>query len=131
MIRLTCLLVCAFSTMPCLTGCVERTLTVTSDPTDAMVTLNDEQIGRTPVTVSFNWYGDYYVRLSKEGRQTLQTHRELKRPWYDRFPFDFFAQVRPRRISDQHVWHFQLAEEDYPTRSDLIEKAMELRKRVE
>jgi len=41
-----------------LTGCVERKLTINTEPAGAMVTLNDEQIGESPVTVTFNWYGD-------------------------------------------------------------------------
>ncbi len=72
-------------------GCVERQLTINTRPQGALVTLNDEEIGTSPVMVSFNWYGDYDVRISKEGYETLKTHRRLKRPWYDRAPFDFFA----------------------------------------
>ena len=45
-----------------LAGCVERRLTIQTKPQGAMVLLNDEEIGRSPVTVPFNWYGDYRVR---------------------------------------------------------------------
>ncbi|MHC4510118.1 MAG: PEGA domain-containing protein, partial [Planctomycetota bacterium] len=72
-----------------LCGCVERKLTINTEPQGALVTLNDEEIGESPVTVGFNWYGDYCVRLSKEGYETLNTHRELEGPWYDDLPFDF------------------------------------------
>ena len=37
--------------LPGLTGCVQRTITVNSDPQGALVYLNDIEIGRTPVTV--------------------------------------------------------------------------------
>ena len=50
-----------------LAGCVERKLTINTKPQGALVALNDEEIGESPVTVSFNWYGDYCVRISKEG----------------------------------------------------------------
>jgi len=86
-----------------LAGCVERQLTIVTEPPGAMVTLNDEQIGVSPVTVSFNWYGDYWVRLSKDGYQTLDTHRELKGPWYDHFPFDFVVQIAdPTRVVERY-----------------------------
>ncbi len=49
-------------------GCVERTITITSDPPYALVWLNDEEIGRTPVTVPFTFYGKYDVRLIHEGQ---------------------------------------------------------------
>ncbi|HQI29243.1 MAG TPA: PEGA domain-containing protein, partial [Sedimentisphaerales bacterium] len=43
-----------------LTGCVERRLTIYTEPPGAIVTLNDQEIGVSPVTVPFNWYGDYW-----------------------------------------------------------------------
>jgi len=115
-----------------LAGCVERQLTIVTEPPGAMVTLNDEQIGVSPVTVSFNWYGDYWVRLSKDGYQTLDTHRELKAPWYDHFPFDFVVQIAdPTRVVDSYEWTFELAPKQYPTRTELMEQAQALRGQIE
>jgi len=111
-----------------LTGCVERRLTINTEPQGAVVFLNDEEIGVSPVTVSFEWYGDYNVRISKEGYQTLKTHRKPARPWYDSFPFDFFAGVlNPKRIVDTYEWTFELAPLQQPTREELIEKAQALK----
>ena len=45
-------------------GCVERKLTINTEPQGAVVFLNDEEIGTSPVTASFEWYGDYNVRIS-------------------------------------------------------------------
>jgi len=113
-------------------GCVERELTIRTEPEGALVTLNDEQIGESPVTVSFNWYGDYWVRATKEGYETLETNRELKAPWHDRFPLDFFAQVLyPGRVVDSYEWTFELAPRQNPTREELIEKAEALRSRLD
>jgi PEGA domain-containing protein len=111
-----------------LAGCVERKLTINTEPAGALVILNDEQIGNSPVTVAFNWYGDYGVRVSKEGYETLQTHRKLKAPLHDVFPLDFFAQVLyPGRIVDSFEWTFELAPKQNPTRTELIEQADALR----
>ncbi len=111
------------------TGCVERKLTVNTLPQGAVVTLNDEEIGLSPVTTSFNWYGDYKVRISKSGFQTLQTHRELKGPWYDRFPFDFFAQIIiPKRIVDSYEWTFELTEQERVKSEELIKNAQKMNK---
>jgi hypothetical protein len=113
-------------------GCVERKLTINTEPQGATVTLNDEEIGQSPVTVSFNWYGDYNVRISKEGYETLKTHRELKGPWYDNFPFDFFAQViNSKRIVDSYEWTFKLEELQQPSRENLIQKAESLKKQID
>jgi hypothetical protein len=105
-------------------GCVERRIKVNTSPQGARVVLNDEQIGVSPVTVSFQWYGDYAVRISKEGYQTLVTHRPLKAPWYDAFPFDFFAQVLwPGRIVDDYEWTFELQPAVPVQREDLVHRA--------
>ena len=77
-------------------GCVERRLTIVTEPEEAVVWLNDEEVGTTPVTVSFNWYGDYNVRIEKSGYEILNTHRAMERPLHDKFPFDFFAGVAGR-----------------------------------
>lgn len=113
-------------------GCVERKLTINTEPQGAIVVLNDEEIGVSPVTTSFEWYGDYNVRISKQGYETLKTHRMLKGPWYDSFPFDFFAQiVNPKRIVDSYEWTFALSPQKQPSREELIRSAQELQKQLE
>ena len=113
-------------------GCVERELTINTKPEGAVVTLNDEEIGESPVTVNFNWYGDYCVRISKEGYETLNTHRDLKGPWYDHFPFDFFAQiVNPNRIVDSYEWMFEISPKRQISRDELIQNAEELKKQLQ
>ncbi len=115
-----------------LAGCVERRLTINTEPQGAMVVLNDQEIGTSPVTVSFNWYGDYWVRLSKNGCETLNTHRKLKAPLHDYFPFDFITEVLyPGRIVDAYEWTFALAPQEYPTRDQLIENGELLRSQLE
>ncbi len=115
-----------------LAGCVERKLTINTKPEGAVVVLNDEEIGESPVTVNFNWYGDYRVRISKEGYETLNTHRKLKGPWYDYFPFDFFAQIIvPNRIVDSYEWTFELPSEQQISREELIKKAQEMKKQLQ
>jgi len=112
-------------------GCVERRLTINTEPDGAIVFLNDEEIGVSPVTVSFEWYGDYNVRISKEEYQTLKTHRKLEAPWYDDFPFDFFASVlNPKRIVDTYEWTFELSPQKQPTRDELIQDAQELKEQL-
>ncbi|MHC4534809.1 MAG: PEGA domain-containing protein [Planctomycetota bacterium] len=114
-----------------LSGCVERNLTINTKPQGALVILNDEEIGTSPVTVSFEWYGDYWVRISKEGYESLNTHRPLKRPWYDIFPFDFFVQIiSPERIVDSYEWTFPLEPKKQISREELIQAAEKLEKQL-
>jgi hypothetical protein len=112
-------------------GCVERKLTINTQPQGALVVLNDEEIGTSPVTVEFNWYGDYKVRLSKPGYETLNTHRELERPMHDHIGIDFIAEaIWPGRIEDHYEWSFQLEPYVRPERDELIENAEDLKSRA-
>lgn len=114
-----------------LVGCVERKLTINTEPQGALVVLNDEEIGTSPVTVSFNWYGDYWVRINKQGYETLNTHRELKAPLHDQFPFDFFAQIiYPGRIVDSYEWTFELSPKREVSQEELIQNTEELKKQL-
>lgn len=113
-------------------GCVERKLTIVTEPAGAVVWLNDEEVGATPVTVNFNWYGDYRVQISKPGYETLNTHRELERPLHDRAGFDFFAEVLwPGRIVDEYTWEFALLPYVQPDSAQLLEQAEAMRVRAE
>lgn len=113
-------------------GCVERKLTIRTSPDQALVTLNDEEIGTSPVTVSFQWYADYNVRVTKPGYKTLETHQKLKAPWYDYFPFDFFAQILyPKHIVDEHEWHFDLVPAEPADRNSVIKQAQILQQEMQ
>ncbi len=113
------------------TGCVNRKLTINTAPQGAIVMLNDEEIGVSPVTVAFSWYGDYKIRIEKQGFETLSTHRMLKGPLYDHFPFDFFAEVLwPAQITDEYDWTFELAPYTPLERDELIRSARQMRERT-
>jgi hypothetical protein len=88
-------------------GCVQRTISITSDPSGALVHLNDEQVGRTPVTVPFIFYGVYDVRLEADGYEPLWTAQKAKAPWWEMPPIDLFAEAVPNAKAQLH-WHFAL-----------------------
>jgi hypothetical protein len=114
-----------------LAGCVERKLTINTEPQGAIIALNDQQVGTSPVTVSFNWYGNYQVRIQKDGYETLNTSRKLNAPLHDYPPLDFFAEILyPGVIVDSYEWTFDLAPKHYPTRDELIKNADALRSQV-
>jgi len=110
-----------------LSGCIERELTIDTVPTGAVVTLNDEEIGQSPVSTNFQWYGDYNVRISKAGYETLVTHRKLKKPIHDYFPIDFFVAVWPGKIKSKHQWSFELQPYSAPSRKELLDAAESLK----
>ena len=114
-----------------LTGCVERKLTINTQPQGALVWLNDEEIGATPVTVAFNWYGDYKIRITKDGFQSLNTHRLLKAPAHDSIGLDFIAGVLwPGRIIDEYEWNFDLETYKKPELDELVNAALTMKKKA-
>jgi hypothetical protein len=118
----------AFCVLSCFCiGCVERKLTIVTEPAGALVALNDEEIGTSPVTVGFEWYGDYSVRISKDGFQTLSTHQKLKRPLKDVFLFDLLADMFTTKI-DEYTWTFKLQPYQQIQKDELIKSAASLQK---
>ena len=91
-------------------GCVERTLSITSDPQGALVYLNDQEVGRTPLEVPFTFYGTYDVRLQAAGHKPLWTMQEAKAPFWETPGIDLFAEMVPDGQS-RIDWHFVLQPE--------------------
>jgi len=95
-----------------LAGCygqVQRTITIDSEPRDALCWLNDNEVGRTPVTVPFTWYGTYAVRLEHPGYETLMTEAKVRAPISQWIPLDLaFETVVPGVHYDTHAFHFTM-----------------------
>ena len=88
-------------------GCVDRRLMISSEPAGALVYLNDQEVGRTPLEVPFTWYGIYAVRLEREGYKTLETEQLAERPWWEAPGPDLFAEAIPdKRV--EIAWHLQM-----------------------
>ena len=94
-----------------LPGCVERTLTIRTDPPESLVYLNSVEVGRTPVKRDFVWYGTYDVVVRKEGYETLKTRGPVIAPWWQWVPFDLLAELVPLRLRDQQVLSYTLKPE--------------------
>ena len=107
-------------------GCVQRRITITSEPAGALVHLNDQEIGRTPVTVPFTFYGVYDVRLEKDGYAPLWTEQKAKMPPWDAPIIDLAFEMVPD--GEVHLeWHYVLEEKGDVDEAALIERAEQLR----
>ena len=104
-------------------GCVERTLTVRSDPPESLLFLNGTEVGRTPFESDFTYYGWYDVELRKEGYETLKIKGEVIAPWWQWVPFDLFAELLPLRLRDQQFLSYSLR----PTTSQQVDPQNMLR----
>ncbi len=110
-------------------GCVQRTIAVTSEPAGALVWLNDEEVGRTPLAVPFTFYGTYDVRLEKDGFAPLWTVGQADPPWWEYPGPDLMAELMPWRPESRVEWHYELAPAPAPAVAGrgLTERARELR----
>ncbi|MEX2671699.1 MAG: PEGA domain-containing protein [Phycisphaeraceae bacterium] len=88
-------------------GCVQRTLHITSEPAGALVHLNDEEVGRTPLSVPFIFYGKYDVRLAIDDHEPLWTTARARAPWWEYPGPDLVAELIPGARSNIR-WHFAL-----------------------
>jgi hypothetical protein len=95
-----------------ITGCygqVQRTLKIESEPPGALVWLNDNEIGRTPITVPFTWYGTYGVRLEYPGYKPLVSTAEVRAPYYQWIPIDLaYETFAPGIRYDTHEFKYAL-----------------------
>lgn len=113
-------------------GCVQRTISITSQPEGALVYLNDEEVGRTPLEVPFTFYGTYDVRLEAEGHQPLWTTAEAKPPFWEHPGPDLIAEAIPNAKSNVK-WHFEMepaAPVDDAAVDQLLDHAHQMRSRV-
>jgi hypothetical protein len=110
-------------------GCVERKLRIRTDPPGALVTINDEQVGVTPLEVTFLWYGDYELVLRKSGYEMLRTHYRADAPWWQYPPFDLVAETLvPTTIRDVHdLPLYTLTPEEEPPVAEVLRRATDLR----
>jgi len=111
------------------TGCVERSLKISSDPQGARVFVNDKEIGVTPVKTNFLWYGEYDLILRREGFKTLKTSYLAKAPWYQYPPIDLIAEcLIATTIKDEHVLPtYQLEPAAPPVLEEAVKRAVDLR----
>lgn len=100
-----------------MSGCVERELIATSEPSGALVSLNNEEISRTPLGREFQWYGYYDATVQAEGHETLKTVTPVVAPPWLWFPLDLVMEVLPVTIRDVHRVHYKLT----PTLAETVE----------
>lgn len=85
-------------------GCVQRRMTIRSNPPGALVYVDDYQLGTTPVSHDFVYYGTRKIRLVKDGYETLTVRQPFPVPWYEIFPLDFVTEnLIPWEIRDERV----------------------------
>jgi len=109
-------------------GCVQRRLTIRSNPPGARVYVGDQEIGTTPVSTDFVYYGTRRIRLAKDGYETLVVNQPIPTPWYQIPPLDFVSEnLVPGEIRDERVINYQLVPLQQVPTDQLLSRAEQLR----
>lgn len=116
-------------------------MVIETTPPCALVYVDDEPVGESPVTVPFTYYGTRKITIEKlDAQHRLLYERKvafekIKSPIYEYFPLDFFSEVLlPFKLEDKHILSYKLEElkpqAKEETQRGLFERADELRKKA-
>ena len=125
---MTMLLLAVFAL--CATGCVERKLIITSEPSGARVYVDDREVGQTPVTTRFNFYGGRTFVLRKEGYRDTVEVRKVKKPFYAQPVLDAITDLGPIPLKDHQTFHFKMTPMQPVETQVLMERARRMRSQV-
>ncbi len=106
-------------------------MTIRSNPPGALVYVDDYEIGATPVSADFIYYGKRKIRLVKDGYETLTVLQPIPTPWYEYPVLDFFSEnLTPGQIRDQHTLDYRLVPQAVVPTEQLLSRAEQLRRGV-
>jgi len=111
-----------------LSGCVERRYTLRTEPPGALAIVNGEEIGPTPVSRSFTFYGDREITFLLDGYETKTVIQPVNAPWWDNLATEFFTEnLVPFNLRDEREFKYDLTPARAPRADDLRNRAEQLR----
>ena len=119
------ILIMAVSSM---TGCLRKRMTVRTSPPGAMVYIDKNPIGLTPVSTSFTYVGTRNFEIIRDGYRTEKFLRRISPRWYEIPPLDFFSETLwPFEIRDERIMDVQLTPDPVVPTEALIASGEQLR----
>lgn len=111
-----------------LPGCVRRRMTIRSNPPGALVYVDDQKIGVTPVSTSFTYYGTRKFRLIQDGFETQTAMQKFSPPWYQIPGVDFVTEnLVPYEFRDEREVSFDMIPQRVVSNDELLGRANALR----
>jgi len=112
-------------------SCVERELFIRSTPPGALVNIDGQDRGRTPLIMPFEYYGTRRIEIRLRDHQVEQALIEVYPPWFQVTPMDlFFDLLWPCTLEDNHTFSFDLERfkpVDEKDKSAILQRAEPLR----
>lgn len=130
--RIVCLALLASLVGIATSGCVRRRMTIRSNPSGALVYVDNQEIGVTPVSAPFTYYGTRQIQIFADGYEALTVKQPFPAPWYEVPPLDFFFEnLWPSEIRDERAVTFELQPQLQIPNEKLIERAQMMRGNAE
>lgn len=113
-------------------GCIQRRLTVRSNPPGALVYIDDIEVGTTPVSVPFTYYGTRTIRLEKDRYKTVEVQQKINAPWYQIPPLDLFAEIlTPKEIRDEREVKIDMQPLEPTNETEVLGRANQIRQNAQ
>ncbi len=111
-----------------LVGCVERRYTIRTDPPGALVFVNGQELGPSPISSDFTYYGAREIVIVADGYETERIIQKIDAPLYDNALTDFFTEnLLPFTIRDEREFVYRLRPRTLTPQGDLEQRADMLR----
>ncbi|QDT65459.1 PEGA domain-containing protein [Calycomorphotria hydatis] len=113
-------------------GCnsMQRRMTVRTDPPGALLLVDGEEVGYTPASIDFTYYGTREITLIKDGYETMTAMHEFKAPIYQQPGVDFVTDnLLPMKVTDRHDLKYRLQPRTLMPTDQLIDRADSFRSR--
>lgn len=103
-------------------------MTFRTNPAGAMVYVDKQPIGLTPVSTNFTYYGTRSIEIVKDGYRTEKFLRKIHPPWYEVPPMDYVSETLwPFEHRDERIIDVQLSPEPVVPNEALIASGEQLR----
>lgn len=87
-----------------------------------------EEVGYTPVSLDFTYYGTREFTLVKDGYETLTVLQKVKTPWYELFPLEFVTDnFSLMKINNRHDFTYRMRPQVIVPTQELLDRAQGLR----
>lgn len=103
-------------------------MTVRTSPPGAMVYVDRQYIGLSPVSTNYTYYGTRNFEIVRDGYRTEKFLRKFNPPWYAIPPLDFVTETLwPYETRDERIIDVQLSPEQAVPNDALIASGEQLR----
>jgi hypothetical protein len=104
-------------------------MSIDTNPPGATVYLDNKEIGKTPLTTSFDHYGYRTFRCVKDQYETKTVTLPVRAPWYEWIGLDFFSEVLlPGQLVDNKEYVIEMTPQRVVPQQELIDRAEETRR---